>query len=164
MIAISPTWAPDAETIHVPDELMAYFQNKFCAAETHRKPVSTAEPYIDAWQGYITKFNEGEAFQLLQKCYPQLNFPIEEGINKTQTYIDAVLKGKPQATGGTLSPLLDKPETLKIKLHNGIAGKVPVLFCGRRPGLCQARSMLFTQEQPGPYSSVDGGYAGKRHQ
>jgi len=128
MTATSPDRALYAETSHVPDELMAYFRNSFCAEETRRQPVPPVEPYIDSWAAYVTESREGEVFQLLQKCYPQLNFPVEEGINKTQAYMDAVLKGKPHATESTSSPLLDKPETLKITLHNSIAGNVPVLL------------------------------------
>lgn len=128
MTAISSNRVAYDETIHVPDELTAYFKNSFCARETHRPPVLIAEPYIDSWAEYVTKSREGEAFYLLQKCYPQLNFPVREGINKTQAYIDAVLKGKPQDMPGTSSPLLDKPETLKIKLYNSITGKIPILF------------------------------------
>lgn len=128
MTAISSNWVLNNGTIHVPDELRGYFQNKFCAKETHRPPVSIDEPYLDSWEEYVTKVSEGEAFELLRKCYPQLNFPIEEGINKTPNYIDAVLKGKPLATGGKALVALNKPEAIKIKLHTSIAGNVPVLF------------------------------------
>ena len=128
MTAISSNRVLNDGTIHVPDELSVYFQNKFCEKDIHTLPVSVDEPYIDSWKEYVTNFSEGEAIQLLRQCYPQLNFPIREGINKTQDYIDAVLKGKPQATGGTPSPILDNPERVKIKLHTSFAGKVPVLF------------------------------------
>ncbi|GAB3640266.1 DUF7005 family protein [Spirosoma arcticum] len=128
MTAISSNWVLNNESIHVSDELKGYFQNKFCAKETRRPPVSIDEPYLDSWEEYVTKANEGEAFQLLRKCYPQLNFPIGDGINKTQGYIDAVLKGKPLATSGKALVGLNKPEAIRIKLHTSIAGKVPVLF------------------------------------
>ncbi len=128
MTAISSNRVLNGGTIHLPDELRGYFQNKFCAKESHKPAVSIDEPYIESWEEYVSKTGEGEAFQLLRKCYPQLNFPIGDGINKTQGYIDAVLKGKPVATGGKALAALNKPEAIKIKLHTSIAGKVPVLF------------------------------------
>ncbi len=128
MTAISLNRVLNDAAVPMPDEFKDYFQNKFCAQKTHKQSVSIDEPYLDSWEEYITKISEGEAFQLLRKCYPQLNFPIGDGINKTQGYIDAVLKGKPLATGGKALLALNKPEAIKIKLHTSIAGKVPVLF------------------------------------
>ncbi|MCC5613161.1 hypothetical protein LC612_42415, partial [Nostoc sp. CHAB 5834] len=95
MTAISSDWVLHDETIHAPDELIVYFQNRFCASETRQFPVPMAEPSIASWAEYVTKFRDDEVFPLLQTCYPQLNFPVREGINKTQAYTDAVLKGKP---------------------------------------------------------------------
>ena len=126
MTAISLNQALSDGAIHVSDELRGYFQNKFCSMETRKRPVSTDEPYLDSWEEYVTKYSESEALLLLRKCYPQLNFPIAEGINKTQDYIDTVLKGKPQAIGSM--SLLDKPDNVTVKLHTSIAGKVPVLI------------------------------------
>lgn len=128
MTAISSNRVLTDRTIQVSDELRGYLQNKFCVKETHKQPVFPNELYIDSWEEYAVNYREGEAFQLLRKCYPQLNFPIEEGINKTQHYIDAVLKGQCQYSDDTdLSPF-KKPEHVRFTLHNSIVGKVPVLF------------------------------------
>lgn len=147
MTATSPNGVLNDRTSYVSDELSGYLQNKFVAKKTHRQPVSTNESYIDSWEEYVTKAGEGEAFHLLTTCYPQLNFPIREGINKTQDYIDAVLKGRP-STGST--PLLDKPNDLKVKLHRSIAGKVPVLVVGDDEDFIKLVQCLLHKNNPVP--------------
>lgn len=146
MIAISPNRVLDDRAVQVPDVLKVYLQNKFRGKENHRPPI--LEPYIESWEEYIREYNDGEAWQLLRKCYPQLNFPIAEGINKTQDYIDAVLKGKPQATDGT--PALAKPESLNIKLHPSIAGTVPVLIVADDRDFVRLVQCLLHKNNPTP--------------
>ncbi len=150
MTAVSSNRVLNNGTIHVPDELKGYFQNKFSAKETHKPAVSIDEPYIASWEEYVSKVSEGEAFQLLRRCYPQLNFPIGDGINKTQGYIDAVLKGKPVATGGKALLALNKPEAIKIKLHTSIAGNVPVLFVADDEDFVKLVQCLLHKNNPAP--------------
>lgn len=148
MIATSLNRVLTDVAVEVPDVLKDYFQNRFCTQETHKQPVFVDEPYVASWAEYITNHSEGQAFHLLRKCFPQLNFPIREGINKTQDYIDAVLKGKPQATGGT--PLLDRPESLKIKLHKSIAGSVPVLVVTDEKDFVRLVQCFLHKNNPAP--------------
>lgn len=109
------------------DELKLYFQNKFSSSEINMQLSFIDEPYISSWESYCTNSVDESASQVLKKCYPQLNFPIEEGINKTQEYIDAVLKGKTDAINWNNTLKLINPEGIEIKIQESIAGKVPVL-------------------------------------
>jgi hypothetical protein len=106
------------------DELNLYFQNKFCSKAVS---VFSAEPYINSWEGYRTESLKNGAFQVLKNCYPQLNFPVEKGIDKTQNYLNAVLKGKKEDLNLGKSLKLNNPEGIEINIYESIAGKVPVL-------------------------------------
>lgn len=150
MTALSSNRVLTDGMIPVADELNVYFQNKFCAQKIHRPPVSIYEPYIDSWEEYVTRYDDGEAVDLLRKCYPQLNFPVEDGINKTRSYIDAVLKGNPLATGSQALVALNKPEAVKIKLHSSIAGKVPVLFVADEEDFVKLVQCFLYKNNPTP--------------
>lgn len=107
------------------DELKLYFKNKFSSSD--KLPSSFIDdPFINSWEGYCNELIEHGAFQVLKKCYPQLSFPITEGINKTQPYVDAVLKGKSGYTNLESNLELNNPEGIEISIHNSIAGKIPV--------------------------------------
>lgn len=112
----------------VPEELKDYFMNKFRSADNSLGVVSDNEPSIAFWKSHASDWAGDKAFPFLRTCYPQLNFPVVEGINKTQAYIDAVLKGKPPVVDADLSPALNQPEALRLTLHESLAGPVPVLI------------------------------------
>ena len=114
-------------TTYVSDELRDYFQNKFCSGTAPECSVPIHEPCTKSWEAYAATHKAEEAFQLLRKCYPQFNFPVQEGINKTQDYIDAVLKGKSLPVSDRTVSILNKPDSIKFTLHESIVGKVPVL-------------------------------------
>jgi hypothetical protein len=124
MTAISSSQPFDEQLVQLSDELGGYVKNKFSSTGTCTDSLSIDEPYIKSWKAYDTT----NAFDLLTQCYPQLRFPIEEGINKTQPYIDAVLKGKTQCLTDKPQLALNNAESIKIKLHKSIAGSVPVIY------------------------------------
>ncbi len=127
MVATASTSVAKGTGIGVPEELSDYFTNKFRSPKNGLGVVCDDEPSIDFWKSRTDEWAGGEAFAFLQTCYPQLNFPIAEGINKTQDYIDAVLKGKPEGVNAEHSPALNQPEALRLTLHESLAGPVPVL-------------------------------------
>ncbi len=127
MILSPPSILSNKDAVHVSDELRNYFLNKFRSGETLKQHSSLNEPYIESWKGYALRFQPEEAFHLLRMCYPQFNFPIQQGINKTQAYVDVVLKGKPFSEINRIAPPLVKPEQLTFSIYESIAGKVPVL-------------------------------------
>jgi hypothetical protein len=129
MATSSTRLAPDDAITGTSDELAEYLQNKFSAKRANNWPAPAAdEPYVGAWATYLNTYPEEDAFQLLRKCYPQLNFPIAEGVNKSQAYIDAVLKGKPLRAGDETASAFNSPERMCIRLHDSVVGKVPVLI------------------------------------
>ncbi|WP_460615748.1 DUF7005 family protein [Hymenobacter seoulensis] len=133
----------------VSDKMSKYFINRFCD-KPDKKMASVDEPYVRSWEKYAATYREEDAFQLLKTCYPQLNFPIQEGINKTQDYVDVVLKGKslPGSRGAT--PLLNKVEGVRFTLHESIAGKVPVLTVTDNEDFIKIVQCLLYKNNPTP--------------
>ena len=129
-------------------ELELYFQNKFSSPKAQPQSLFIDEPYISSWEGYATDSVGGNAFSILKMCYPQLNFPIEEGINKTEDYVDTVLKGK-NATVKRKSTLnLIDPEGIEINIFESIAGKVPVIKVPNNQDFKQIIQSLLYKNNP----------------
>lgn len=113
------------EEFQVPKELESYFQNKF-SLECIMTIPSGENFCIEFWKNYL-EVNDLNPFQILKKFYPQLNFPIQKDINKTEDYINAVLKGKD--CYGTLQDelQLNNAKEITINVHESIAGGIPVV-------------------------------------
>lgn len=154
MTAISPNRVVSDAIVYVPDALRDYFQNKFRAQEIPQQPEFMNESGMAWWSEWVRQHREGETFQRLRTCYPQLNFPVAEGIHKTHAYMDAVLKGKPVATGG--APLMNKPETLKFSLHPSIAGNVPILTVADDADFVKLVQCFLHKNNPTPVSASMG--------
>ncbi|RSK47580.1 DUF7005 family protein [Hymenobacter rigui] len=133
----------------ITDKMSAYFLNRFCE-NPGKKMATVDDAYVRSWEGYAATYSEEEAFQLLKTCYPQLNFPIQEGINKTQDYIDVVLKGKSFPGSGVNTRLLTKPEDVRFTLHESIAGKVPVLTVADDEDFVKIVQCLLYKNNPTP--------------
>ncbi|SDZ01611.1 DUF7005 family protein [Hymenobacter psychrophilus] len=133
----------------ISDKMSEYFLNRFCETPD-KKMASVDEHYVRSWEGYAATYREEGAFQLLKTCYPQLNFHIQEGINKTQDYIDVVLKGKSLPRSGGATPLLNKPEGVRFTLHESIAGKVPVLTVADNEDFVKLVQCLLYKNNPTP--------------
>jgi hypothetical protein len=112
--------------IQIPDELEKYFQNKFISDGIKTKTSDENEHFVEFWKDYL-KSSDINAFQILKDFYPQLYFPIQIEINKTEDYIDAVLKGKDSYRNLLEQLKLNNVEGVNIKIHQSIAGEIPVL-------------------------------------
>lgn len=110
----------------IPKEFDSYFQNKFSSDLIKTKQFKGNESSIKFWEDYLQS-EELNAFQILKDFYPQLYFPIESGINKTENYVNTVLKGKDSYKSIEKQLQLNSPEGVNIKIHESIAGKIPVL-------------------------------------
>ncbi len=128
MVATASKSVAKGNGIGVPEELREYFTNKFCSPGNSPRVVSGDEPSIGFWKNRPDEWAGGNAFTFLQTCYPQLNFPISEGIHKTAAYVDAVLKGKLAGATPEHSFALNQPEALRLTLHESLASSVPILI------------------------------------
>ena len=70
------------------DELLAYNNNVFehpTDAEKIGFPLSD-EPFVTAWEGYLSAAENTPVVDVLKKPIPQLCFPIREGISLDDSY------------------------------------------------------------------------------
>lgn len=144
--------SPGQPQIPLSDELGVYIKNKF--SSTHPESLSVDEPSIKSWKTYDTT----NAFELLTQCYPQLGFPTEEGINKTQPYIDAVLKGKTQHLHGKSDLGLTQPGAIKIELYKSMAGLVPVFIISDNQDFEKITQCLLHKNNPAPVPQSMGAF------
>ena len=107
------------------DELLTYAENKFIPQKNNALPLENS--YIDAWEEYYQESKEIGAFETLKKYIPRLQFPIQEGISKTEAYKDVTLRGKPHMNKAGL--VLNEPALIQVTIYqNNMIGKVPVII------------------------------------
>lgn len=86
------------------------------------------EPFVRVWEEYIRDIPHRGAFEALSQRLVQLRFPVHEGMSANSEYLQATRRGlatnnMQAATGAKL----EKPDGLKIYLHQSLAGKIPVI-------------------------------------
>jgi hypothetical protein len=149
-MTISPSNLTLKEDVsNLSDELNLYFKNKFISSD--KLPLSFRdEPYINSWKGYCIESTQDGVFQILKNCYPQLNFPVEKGIDESPDYINAVLKGKTEHINLKNGLVLNNPEDLKIKIHVSIVGAIPVLKIPDNQDFMQIVQCILHKNNPIP--------------
>lgn len=106
------------------DELIVYAENKFIPKE--QTSIIEDDPFISTWENYYQESLTNGSFDTLRKYLVQLQFPVEEGISKTESYRNTTLKGK-QKLGGE-SIVLNQPDDVSFELYDSpIAGKIPAI-------------------------------------
>jgi hypothetical protein len=128
------------------EELLAYNQNLF---DWTKLPIFLtfplpSEAHVVVWQEYAAAAGENGIFAELHQRFPQLCFPIQQGMSQTEDYRAATLRchsleGLTSASGLKLQ----QPDRLELWLHRSLAATIPVLFTPHRPdfvGLVQALS------------------------
>ena len=115
----------DAKVI---EELGVYTQNKFAvhvgAFDFYAN--KKEDPQIQSWEEYIAESQEIGVYETLRKYLTPFQFPIQAGISRDPLYKAVTLRGQqgPSASGGIS---LDEPDALELFLHDGVAGRIPVL-------------------------------------
>jgi hypothetical protein len=141
--------ANDTET----EELLAYNQNAI--ARSLWKPPQVfplaPEPHVAAWEEYATLGEKMGVYTVLKQRLVQFNFPILVGISETEEYRAATRKGKfvngmKNATGLTLF----EPEKLHLRIHQTLAGSIPVLIAGNRQDFVTLVQALTKRNEPQP--------------
>src|SRR5215203_6160982 len=115
-------------------ELLAYNRNVFdrSVEEAPALPLP-AEPHVAAWERYAREAAEGGAPDALRRRLVQLQFPIREGISRTDAYRAATLRGASTQEMDEASGLdLARPDELRLGIHPSPAGPIPVLAPGGR--------------------------------
>jgi hypothetical protein len=141
------------------EELLAYDENPF---DPDRLPADLQlplppEPDVAAWRRYAAEADgplpaeAHGAFVTLQRYLPQLHFPIRAGISQTEAYRAATLRGEPvegmaEATGLSL----ERPDELRLIVHDSPAGPVPVLIPAGRTDFVLLVQACTKRNEPEP--------------
>jgi hypothetical protein len=112
--------------INLSEELKTYLSNNFKSKKTI--PSFENDTGIKYWEDLATKITaDNLLFNELKKCYPQLNFPIEAGIEKKEEYKDLVLRGKTENINLPFLLELNDYKNITLRISESIAGKIPII-------------------------------------
>ncbi|MEN9518943.1 MAG: hypothetical protein RLZZ381_1531 [Cyanobacteriota bacterium] len=130
------------------EELLVYNQNVFAqdnSASSLQFPLPS-EPHIAVWQEYLTAAETQGTFATLKNALVQLQFPIQAGISQTEDYRAATRKGiiPDQKTG----LVLQQPEVLQLKIHQSLAGEIPVLLTTNRDDFVSLVRAITKRNEP----------------
>lgn len=123
--------------------LKEYLFNKFDKKEPFSK-----ESNIEFWDDYSENNKNENTFDLLKRCYPQLNFPIETGIEKTDLYKEFTLRGKTDFTSLSNCLKLTDSKGIKLQINECIAGKIPVLTISNEDDFIKIIQSLLYKNNP----------------
>ena len=133
------------------DEALRYCESPFGAVRVPR-PVFPLpdEPHVDEWRRYAAEAGS-RAFAYLQERLPQLAIPVRDGVSRTPAWADVVLAGRPfraEDFGGRLA--LERPEGIRLLLHEHPAGALPVIVSEHRPDFETLVRALAWRGEPRP--------------
>ncbi|QNS41679.1 hypothetical protein H0S70_01410 [Chryseobacterium manosquense] len=102
------------------ENLKYYLANKFLSAS--EKSI-TEDSFWDENNNVHSK-----SIEFLKLCFPQLCFKIEKGIDDSQLYRDATLKGKFEDVKGEKNCLkLNDKDNIQLYLYKSFAGNIPII-------------------------------------
>jgi hypothetical protein len=129
-------------------KLKEYLFNKFDSGKKHSFSALSEESDIQFWNDCLEKNKGKNIFNVLKRCYPQLNFPIETEIEKTELYKDFVLRGKTDFTNLTTSLELTALESIQLEVTESIAGKIPTLTISNKEDFVKIIQSLLHKNNP----------------
>lgn len=138
------------------DELLAYLENPYSQLLDAAVTLPLAEePQIAHWRLCVTQATREGVLPTLRRCFPQLSFPIAEGISREPAYRSATRRGEwdPESPGGLE---LSAPGSLELTLDDGPAGPVPVLVVWHRPDFVALVQALTCRNEPEPVPAAMG--------
>ncbi len=112
------------------DELLRYNDNLFAAPDDAALDGGFEdEASVEAWREYAEAARGTDAFRVLRERFPQLAFPVRQGMGELPDYRAATRRGVDPGDLGSASGLqLRKPERLRIEIHPTAAGNLPLLL------------------------------------
>jgi hypothetical protein len=133
------------------DELLRYNTNHFdqAAVLAPRIYPLTDEEFVSTWTEYVNNVELGKVFDFLKSRLVQLNFPITEGISRSEDYMAATKRGRsvedmPAATG----LILEQAGHLSLSIYQTSAGKIPIIHTSHRPDFVSLVRALTMRNEP----------------
>lgn len=106
---------------------------------------------VETWEGYLAEAQEAGVYATLRKHWVQFQFPVAEGMSRSDSYRQATRRGAstqlmPEARGLALKA----PDKLKLSLHASPAGRLPVLVAEERADFESIIQALCYRNEPRP--------------
>ena len=118
------------------DALHTYLDHPYRAVDGAAEKLARAraeEPHVAVWREYAQRARDGGVFAALAAVFPQLRFPIQDGISQEPAYAAATRRGRiEEADAFSPGLLLERPESLILTFSDGVAGLLPLLIAGTR--------------------------------
>lgn len=130
------------------DELLAYTENTFAAAEPLEVQLPLPdEPSAAAWGHYAERATREGVVPVLRDVLPQLRFPVQAGIGATEAYRAATLRGERTAhpDGGVR---IEDPDGIRLFLHPTPAGRIPVVVAELRADFVSLVQAITRRNEP----------------
>jgi hypothetical protein len=136
------------------EALSAYLEHPYRGGEAvDAKPAQARaeEPHVAVWREYAARAREAGVFAALAAVFPQLRFPIQDGISQEPAYAAATRRGRiEEADAFAPGLVLEAPEALTLTFSDGVAGLLPLLIAGTRADF-EALVRAFTERsEPRP--------------
>src|SRR4051794_10383192 len=131
------------------DELMAYNCSNFTLQSLPTKYPLPDEAFVGTWAAYEQDAAPGEVFSFLSHKLVQFRFPIMEGIRSTADYRLATARGILPEGAPRLALVIEKPEELRLEIHQTPAGRIPILFTPNRRDFVSLVHALTVRNEPG---------------
>lgn len=91
------------------------------------------ELHVPVWEGYAAQAATVGVFPALRERFPQLRFPIADGMSREPAYRAATLRGEfGEAEAFAPGVLPRRPELVTLSIVPSAAGRVPVVVAGDR--------------------------------
>ena len=118
------------------DTLRAYLEHPYRSDDAVLARLAQAraeEPHVTVWREYAASARKVGVFAALAAVFPQLRFPIQDGISQEPAYGAATRRGRiEEADAFSPGLLLERPESLLLTFSDGVAGLLPLLIAGTR--------------------------------
>jgi hypothetical protein len=132
------------------EALLSYCQSPFETRDLAdlRLPLED-EAHIPVWKDYEGQARAEGALPALGQRLVQLRFPIEAGISGAEGYRAATRRGvwPPEDASGLE---LQRPEGLELRVHETMAGGIPILVVPERADFVALVRALSGRNEPGP--------------
>lgn len=132
----------------VQDELCGYLADAY--SDPPRKGDDAAladELQIPFWRGYVEEAVRDGAARVLRRRFPQLGFPVGEGVSQRSEYREATRRGSFDREGPVRLGL-EREDRLSLEVDDGFAGAVPVLVARHRPDFVRLVRALTARNEP----------------
>jgi hypothetical protein len=131
-------------------ELGAYLENPYGMLKDEGLPLK-GEPQVEFWRRYVAESRRDGVVASLSRRFPQLLFPVKEGLSKEPDYRAATRRGEFDPTVPVEGGLgLERADSLELFLDDGPAGPVPVLVARHRPDFVRLVQALTCRNEPEP--------------